>query len=77
MKKIMFVTMSLDQFHGHFHHRAAIFHIISDVFMVTVFGKIASKYDTWCKSCNIKYEVKYQHKCWWNQTTSFALFTLL
>jgi hypothetical protein len=42
MKKIMFVCVSLDQLHRHFHHqsRAAIFHIISDVLWLQYLAKL-------------------------------------
>jgi hypothetical protein len=42
--------------------------------MVTVLAKIAPKCGAGYKSCNLKYVVKFQRKCWQNSTASPAHF---
>jgi hypothetical protein len=46
--------------------------------MATVFGQNAPKLGGWRKSCNLKYEVKFQQKCWWNRTANLcAIYFML
>jgi hypothetical protein len=56
--------------------RAAFANIIFDTFMETAFCKIVPKYGARCKSCSLKYALKFQCKCWRNKVASFASFTL-
>ncbi len=39
----------------------------------TALNKNEPKYETRCKSCSLKYPVKFWQKCCWNRTASFAL----
>ena len=38
--------------------------IILVLFMATAFGNTVTKYGARCKSCNLKYAVKFKQKCW-------------
>jgi len=45
--------------------------------MATACSKTAPKYGTHCKSCSLKFDVKFNCKCWQNRTASVVAFTLL
>jgi hypothetical protein len=45
--------------------------------MATALGNIAPKFGTRCKSCSLKYAVKFHCKCWQNRSASAAPFILL
>ncbi len=50
--------------------------ILLMLLMATPFGKNIPKYGAQHKHCSLKYVVKFQQKCPWNRTPSFAPFTL-
>jgi hypothetical protein len=44
--------------------------------MATASGKNAPKYGARCKSCSLKYAIKFKQKYWQNTTASFGSFIL-